>query len=135
MRIHCSTGARIKFKACLLSLIVSSYLFAQTNAGVRANRDRLQIAAEMEKSIQTELLNKWYPQCVDSIYGGFLTTFTYDFKPTGSQDKFIVTQARHTWTTAKASQLYTGVSYYIRCSRNGFYLLRDVMWDKLYGGF
>ena len=65
--------------------------------------ERLQLANQMENSIETELLNKWYPQCVDSVYGGFLSTFTYDFKPTGSQDKFIVTQARHTWTTAKAS--------------------------------
>jgi len=127
--------ATIKTKALFFSLIVCSCVFAQTNTGNQSRADRLQIAAEMEKSIQTELLNKWYPQCVDSNYGGFLTTFTYDFKPTGSQDKFIVTQARHTWTTAKASQLYTGVSYYIRCSRNGFYFLRDVMWDKLYGGF
>ena len=39
------------------------------------------IAAEMEKSIQTELLNKWYPQSVDKEHGGFLSSFNYDFKP------------------------------------------------------
>jgi len=89
----------------------------------------------MEKSIKTELLNKWYPQSVDSIYGGFLSTYTYDFKPTGSQDKFIVTQARHTWTTAKAAELYPDIPYYIKCSKNGYHFLRDVMWDKTYGGF
>ncbi len=97
--------------------------------------ERTQLASQMENSIQTELLNKWYPQCVDSLYGGFLSTFTYDFKPTGPQDKFIVTQARHTWTTAKASELYPGVSYYLKCSEIGFHFLRDVMWDKVYGGF
>ena len=82
-------------------------LHAQTKPGTKEGR--LKIAGEMERSIKTELLNKWYPQSVDSIYGGFLTTFTYDFKPTGPQDKFIVTQARHTWTTAKAAQLYPEV--------------------------
>ena len=60
----------------------------------------------MDSSIRYEMLNKWYPQNIDTPYGGFVTTFTYDFQPQGSQDKFIVTQARHTWTTAKASEAY-----------------------------
>jgi mannobiose 2-epimerase len=119
----------MKSKFLLTSIIISSVAIAQTK------QERLQIANEMEHSIQTELLNKWYPQCVDSMYGGFISTYTYDFKPTGAQDKFIVTQARHTWTTAKASELYPNVSYYIKCSENGFHFLRDVMWDKRYGGF
>ena len=89
----------------------------------------------MEHSIKTELLNKWYPACMDSIYGGFISTFTYDFKPTGEQDKFIVTQSRHTWSTAKASELYPNQKFYLTCSAHGFKFLRDVMWDKTYGGF
>jgi cellobiose epimerase len=119
----------MKSKLLLTSILLSSLAFAQTK------QERLQIANEMEHSIQTELLNKWYPQCVDSTYGGFISTYTYNFKPTGSQDKFIVTQARHTWTTAKASELYPDVSYYIKCSRKGFNFMRDVMWDKTHGGF
>lgn len=100
-----------------------------------STKERLQIASAMETSIQTQLLNKWYPQSVDSVYGGFISTFTYDFKPTGPQDKFIVTQARHTWTTAKAFELYPNSRYYLECSKNGFHFLRDVMWDQHYGGF
>ncbi len=95
----------------------------------------MRIATEMEKSIQTEMLNKWYPQSVDKEYGGFLSTFTYDFTPTGPQDKMIVTQARHVWTTAKAAERYPSVTYYKENSRHGFLFLRDVMWDKEYGGF
>ena len=97
--------------------------------------DRMRIAAEMEKSIRTEMLNKWYPAAVDTEFGGFLSTFTYDFKPTGPQDKMIVTQARHTWTTAKAAERYPAVTYYKDNSHHGFLFLRDVMWDKQYGGF
>jgi mannobiose 2-epimerase len=104
--------------------------FAQTNT-----QERLQIAAAMDNSIKTELLNKWYPQSVDSLYGGFISTYTFDFKPTGPQDKFIVTQARHTWSTAKAAEFYPDQKYYLACSKNGFHFLRDVMWDKTYGGF
>lgn len=96
---------------------------------------RMRIAAEMENSIRTEMLNKWYPQAVDKEFGGFLSTFSYDFKPTGTQDKMIVTQARHTWTTAKAAGRYPNVPHYKENARHGFQFLRDVMWDKQYGGF
>lgn len=89
----------------------------------------------MENSLRNELLNKWYPQSMDTVYGGFLTTFTYDFKPTGQQDKMIVTQARHTWTNAKASQLYPATNYYKTGAKHGFRFLKDVMWDKKHGGF
>jgi mannobiose 2-epimerase len=119
----------MKSKLLLTAIIISSFAFAQTK------QERLDIANKMEHSVQAEILKKWYPQCVDSTYGGFITTYTYDFKPTGEQDKFIVSQARHTWTTAKASELYPDVPYYIKCSQNGFHFLRDVMWDKKYGGF
>lgn len=109
--------------------------FSQTKKSTVVNPERLQLAAAMETSAQSELLDKWYPQAVDSAYGGFLTTFTYDFKPTGPQDKFIVTQARHTWTTAKAAKLYPDKTYYLACSKKGFQFLRDVMWDKIHSGF
>src|ERR1700712_4156563 len=125
----------MKATSFTFSLIISSALFAQTKPGSGTKAERMQIAADMDKSIKTELLNKWYPQSVDSVYGGFISTYTYDFKPSGAQDKFIVTQARHTWSTAKAAELYPDVPYYIKCSENGFHFLRDKMWDKTYGGF
>ena len=108
----------------------------QPVAAQQANTtERLQLAKQMETSVQTELLNKWYPQCYDNLYGGYLSTFKYDFKPTGPQDQFIVTQARHVWTTSKASSQYPEKSYYLYGSKHGFQFFRDVMWDKTYGGF
>src|SRR6478672_4431413 len=123
-------------KAVFIFLVLlSTFSRAQKNTASNTNAERQRLAAEMEHSIKTELLNKWYPQSVDSQYGGFISTYTFDFKPTGPQDKFIVTQARHTWSTAKAAQQYPDVSYYIKCSENGFHFLHDKMWDKTYGGF
>lgn len=89
----------------------------------------------MEASLQNELLDKYYLRNFDSVYGGFITTYTFDFIPTGPQDKFIVTQARHTWTTAKASQRYPAKKYFGKGAANGFRFLRDKMWDAEYGGF
>jgi mannose/cellobiose epimerase-like protein (N-acyl-D-glucosamine 2-epimerase family) len=117
----------ILFIFCLVS---TSFVFSQAKKA-----ERLQIANEMENSIQHEMLNKWYPQNMDTLHGGFITTFTYDFKPTGDQDKFIVTQARHTWSTSKAAMRYPGVTYYKTLAQNGYKFLQDVMWDKSYGGF
>lgn len=116
-------------------LVLASSMLFQLSYAQKSVDERMRIAAEMEKSIQTEMLNKWYPQAVDQEYGGFLSTFTYDFTPTGPQDKMIVTQARHVWTTAKAAERYPSVAYYKENSHHGFLFLRDVMWDKQYGGF
>ena len=119
------------------SLAIAEIVFSQDQPQQKnKNRnERLQLAAEMEKSIRTELLNKWYPYSVDSLYGGFLSTFTYNFLPTGAQDKMIVTQARHVWSNALASRLYPDMPYYKSCAKQGFLFLQNTMWDKLNGGF
>jgi mannobiose 2-epimerase len=93
------------------------------------------IAAEMRNSMVNKLLKQWYPRSIDSVDGGFLSTFSYDFKPVGSQDKMIVTQARHVWSNAKAAQLFPGVKYYAAGARQGYLFLKNVLWDKQYGGF
>ena len=106
--------------AILLLLAVAASAQKQSRGKKDIDDERLQMAAEMDKSIRTELLNKWYPRCVDSLYGGFLSTFTYDFRPTGPQDKMIVTQARHVWSNAIASKLYPDVAYYKDCAATWF---------------
>lgn len=107
----------------------------EKSAGKKNTNERLQLADEIEKSIQTEMLNQWYPRSVDSLYGGFLSTFTYNFLPTGPQDKMIVTQARHVWSNAIASQLYPNARHYKECAQHGFAFLQNKMWDKIDGGF
>src|SRR6478752_7771931 len=96
---------------------------------------RNQIAVEMEAVLKSGMLDKWYPQAMDTADGGFLSAFTFDFKPTGDHDKMIVTQARHTWTNAKASIRYPEVAYYKAGTKHGFEFLKNKMWDKTYGGF
>jgi mannobiose 2-epimerase len=92
------------------------------------------IKYQMRYAAKQGLLDKYYPANIDTLYGGYLSTFSYDIKPVEPQDKMIVTQARHTWSTAKAAMFYHDTSY-IPMSRHGFYFLQDKMWDKQYGGF
>jgi mannobiose 2-epimerase len=107
-------------------------VFGCTN---KSQQHRNELADEIENSLKNESLAKWYPQAMDTVYGGFLSSFTFDFKPTGDQDKMIVTQARHTWTNAKAFIRYPDVKYYRTGTIHGFKFLKDFMWDKQYGGF
>ncbi|HYO22567.1 MAG TPA: AGE family epimerase/isomerase [Flavisolibacter sp.] len=124
-----------RFLVAMSLLLFWSSAMAQKIVTASERKERSQIADEMAKSVTTELLDKYYPQNVDSVDGGFITTYTFDFKPVGPQDKFIVTQARHTWTTAKASEDYPQKAFYLKISEHGFRFLRDVMWDKKHGGF
>jgi mannobiose 2-epimerase len=121
------------FSTLFVLLLTTVLVFGQKkNNGLNA---RLKIYREMKKSMVDELLKPWYPASFDNEYGGFLSTFTYDFKPKGNQDKMVVTQARHTWSNAKAAELFPSVSYYKEGAELGFHFLRDKMWDKEYGGF
>jgi mannobiose 2-epimerase len=67
---------------------------------------------------------------VDSLYGGFLTTFTYNFLPTGPQDKMIVTQATTCMVKCAGITFISRVDHYKKCAAHGFSFLKDKMWDK-----
>ena len=112
----------------LLAIFISSSVFAQKREG------RDSILAQMKIAAKELLIDKSYPNNIDKEYGGYLSTFTYDFKPTGDQDKMIVTQARHIWSTSKAAEFYHDTNY-VAMARHGYYFLRDKMWDKEFGGF
>ena len=88
----------------------------------------------MQFAARQGLLDRYYPRNIDSLYGGYLSTFSFDFRPVGEQDKMIVTQARHVWSTAKAAMFYHDTSY-VSMSRHGFYFLKNKMWDSKFGGF
>jgi mannobiose 2-epimerase len=119
----------------LFLILAADHLLSGNNPAASDGSERLRIADTMEHSLRKELLDVWFPRAVDSTDGGFLTTFTYDFKPTGRQDKMIVTQARDVWVNAKASERYPDVAYYKADAKWGFDFLRDKMWDKTDGGF
>jgi mannobiose 2-epimerase len=120
-------------------LLTALVVYTVTSCATRENNetypDRTQLADVLEHHARTEVLDKWYPQAVDSEDGGFLSSFTYDFKPTGPQDKMIVTQSRHIWSNSKAAERYPEVTHYLTSAKHGFMFLRNKMWDKDYGGF
>src|SRR5690606_34303508 len=75
---------------------------AQSTPGARAA-----VLAEIRQSLEDNLLAAWYPFAADvgadGTYGGYLSDFDADWQAVGDQKKFIVTQARHVWTAARAA--------------------------------
>ncbi len=92
------------------------------------------IAEEMHGALTENLLDVWYPAVIDSVYGGFLSDFTYDWKADGPQDKMLVTQTRHVWTASVAS-MFLEDDYLAEIADHGFSFLKDKMLDKEHGGF
>ncbi|TVP51699.1 MAG: N-acylglucosamine 2-epimerase [Mongoliibacter sp.] len=93
-------------------------------------------ARSLEKSMEDNLLATWYPISFDFDSGGYFSNFDYQFNLIeGSHDKFIVTQARHLWSSAVAMQVYPEVEYYSKGAKLGFEFLKNHMWDPLNGGF
>ncbi|MGI4749284.1 MAG: AGE family epimerase/isomerase [Janthinobacterium lividum] len=126
----------MKFKSpfSFISILMLTAFHQSSFAQSEANT-RLKIAAEMKNSMVNELLKPWYPRSIDTANGGFISAFTYDFKQAPNQDKMIVTQSRHIWSTSKAAELFPMVTYYKTGAKQGFEFLKNVLWDKTYGGF
>lgn len=104
----------------------------QKEPGLDEQKQR--IASEID-SLLNDQLDLWYPGVIDKEYGGFLSRFSYDWQPIGSQDKFIVTQARHTWATSKVGYREPARKEFLDFGKHGFHFLKNSMWDERYGGF
>ncbi|GAA4322694.1 cellobiose 2-epimerase [Mucilaginibacter gynuensis] len=127
MRSTCLTRRLVCSGATAATLLWSANTYAQT--------EHLKIAGEMNRSARVELLDKWYPKAVDTLHGGFLSAFTYNFQQAENQEKMIVTQARHVWSNSKASLMYPQVAYFKADAKHGIAFLKEKMWDKTNGGF
>lgn len=89
----------------------------------------------MHEQLDQNLLRKWYPLVIDEKCGGYFTNVTHDWHLATEQEKMIVTQARHVWTTSKAALFVADAPRYEMFARHGLLFLRNFMWDERYGGF
>jgi cellobiose epimerase len=81
------------------------------------------------------LLKKWYPLVIDRECGGYFTNVRADWTLAPEQEKMIVSQARHVWATSRAAAFFPVSPAYREYAQHGFVFLRDVMWDRQFGGF
>jgi mannobiose 2-epimerase len=58
------------------------------------------LRAKVEELLTSELTTRWYPRALDRDLGGFHQSFARDWSPRPDADRFLVYQARVTWTAA-----------------------------------
>lgn len=93
------------------------------------------LAQTLNNHFHDDVLSRWYPAVLDEKRGGYFTNLTYDWHTTPDQDKMIVSQARHVWTTSHAGMFEPEQSVYTSYALHGFRFLSTHMWDERYGGF
>lgn len=118
----------------LFGLILLSCLACQPTKPQQQG-DRKQLADQMDSLLKYNLVHTWYPAAIDSVFGGYLSSFDAEFKPTQDQDKMIVSQSRHLWNNSKAIKQFPEDRPYAAYANHGFKFLKEKMWDAEYGGF
>lgn len=104
--------------------------------GTRLEDSSTTFADTLRRSLKDDVLVHWYPRVVDSTHGGYLSDFAADWTPGSPHNKFIVTQARHVWTTSRMhEEAPRDDSMYVRIARHGVDFLRSKQWDHERGGF
>jgi cellobiose epimerase len=94
---------------------------------------RAALALELEDALD-DLLEAWFPRCLDLEHGGFLSDFDYRWRPSGPQLKTLEYETRMLRLLSRVA----ANPRFGRCrefATHSFRYLRDVMWDKEYGGW
>lgn len=130
-----TTPAQMARVALLLALIVvapSRPVYPQAPKNPEAGRLRTKIDALLTK----ELTEHWYPHAVDEKHGGFHQNFARDWKELPDDNRFLVYQARMTWTAAAfADYSKQHRDEFLKYVRHGIDFLDRVMRDREFGGF
>lgn len=127
------------FNAIALNLLILVSSLGQTQKPQihMPTKDQYQkLAAEMETTLQRDVLGVWFPRSINKETGGFYSNFTRDWQVSESDGKFSVFQGRMVWV---ASQIVMRRSeqkaQYLPVVEHGFEYLSKVLWDQKAGGF
>jgi cellobiose epimerase len=93
------------------------------------------LVTELESALERHVIDPWFPRSLDRQHGGFLCDFDHRWKPSGSQQKLLEFQARHTWFAAMASRFYPADQRLLEAREHGFAYLRGPLWDHELGGW
>jgi cellobiose epimerase len=122
--------------ACLALLVLVAVPRAGGDLPPRAPFDRAALAGEMDGYLVRHVLAPRYPASVDRERGGFHAHFAPDWGPLPDRRRFLVYQARMTWTAAAVALARPARrSEHLGYVRHGVAFLRERMWDAAHGGF
>ncbi|MGI9549930.1 MAG: AGE family epimerase/isomerase [Aurantibacter sp.] len=92
-----------------------------------------EVLPEVEIALQ-EIADLWYPKSIDTVNGGFWSDFDFQWQKEGAQNKMLVSQARHIWSSATLAAFYNDKRYE-KIAAHGYEFIKDRMWDTVNGGF
>ena len=129
-------------RSSLLPTLAAAALASAAFAGPPASAPpptaeaRQKVAGELDAYLWKHVLLPRFPACVDEEHGGFHARYARDWSPLADPSRFIVYEARVTWTAATVARLRPDRrSEYLAYVRHGVRYLADVMWDRAHGGF
>lgn len=86
--------------------------------------------------LKRQVLDRWFPRCVDHTLGGFHQDFGNDWSRKPSTTRSLVFQSRMTWVAAEAAGTFPGeCDRYLAIARHGLNGLRQHLADSEAGGF
>lgn len=93
-------------------------------------------ADELEAYLWRHVLGVRFPGAVDREHGGFHVSYARDWTRRPDPDRFLVFEARLTWTAARIALARPARrEEYLGYVRHGVAYLRDAYWDREHGGF
>ncbi|MFW5877684.1 MAG: AGE family epimerase/isomerase [bacterium] len=97
--------------------------------------DRNALPDNPGQSLFMYIVDAWYPRCIDTLYGGYIPDFEYDWTMSkGPQNKALVQQARHLWSLSYLHEKYPERDDLLDYARTGYEFIRNNYWDKEKGG-
>ena len=102
---------------------------------IQKNAD--QVRQEIKDILQDKIIPFWLQRSIDSIHGGYLTSFNEQGLPYGKTDKYIVTQCRMIWGFSHLLPYAKPEDRpaMLAAARQGYRFLIDHFWDPERGGF
>jgi len=102
----------------------------------RTRKGYQSLADEIDRLLHENLLTVWYPHSLDETYGGYHQRLSWSWPENGATNKFLVCQARLTWTAAAAAGYIREFrDRYLAYALHGLKFLDKVMRDEKFGGF
>ena len=114
--------------------------FLAISASALAGQQRAALRTELEKTLQENILDFWYPRSIDKANGGYIIAFGPKGQLKPNATKGIVTQARNVWffaRLARSGEFGSKVTkqQLLGAADHGYRFLREKMWDGVNGGF
>lgn len=90
---------------------------------------------ELERTLQENIIDFWFPRCLDRKNGGYIINFSSQGEPKGEGTKMIVSQARMVWLFSRLVRAGYGDSEMLDGANLGYRFMKEKMWDQQNGGF